>query len=141
VPTRLARFRRRFASLHVRRAVTHDGREWEIHIQRFQWRKPGEKYHDPVSDEGLAFLDEIVEVAWAAVTFPAAIVRSVRTRYRRVEAICWWPNEARMVWETDAAHVDAVAEELTRQLERGYEHVAPANATFLGFTDPPAGPD
>jgi hypothetical protein len=57
-----------------------------------------------------------------------------------VEAICWWPNEVRMVWETDAAHVEAVAEEVARQLEQGYEHLAPANATFVGFTDPPAGP-
>jgi hypothetical protein len=94
-----------------------------------------------VSDEGLAFLDEIVEAVWYVVSLPAAVVRSVRTPLRRVEAICWWPNEVRMVWQTDAAHVEAVAEQVARQLEQGYEHVAPANATFLGFTDPPAGPD
>jgi hypothetical protein len=41
----------------------------------------------------------------------------------------------------DLQHARAVAEQVARQLEQGYEHVAPANATFLGFTDPPAGPD
>src|SRR5262245_29335491 len=134
------RLRERFASLRVERARSADGREWEVHIQRFQWRPPGPKHDDPVSDEGLAFLDELVGALWFVVALPAAVVRSGRCRTRRVEAICWWPNEVRMVWETDAAHVEAVAAEFARQLEQGYEHLSPANASFVGFTDPPAGP-
>jgi hypothetical protein len=65
-----------------------------------------------MADEGLAFLDELVGAFWFVIALPAAVIRSSRSRTRRVEAICWWPNEVRMVWECqDRATFDRFAEE------------------------------
>jgi hypothetical protein len=38
-----------------------------------------------------------------------------------------------MTWVTDAEHVDAVVEQVARQLELGYSKIEPHRATFRGF--------
>ena len=118
------------------------------------WRSFGPRLIDDLDDSGFFFpLGMLLLLPIAALTLfvlpllvfvaeaPFAVGRALRSDARRVEAVCWWPNEIRLEWETTSQHARAVAEQVTRQLEQGYEHVAPANATFLGFTDPPAGPD
>lgn len=152
-----ARLRRRFATLHVSEARSFDGREWEVHVQRLRW-PPWRSVSTPFLDDldnwgffypvGALLLLPIALVTMVAIPLviflleaPFAVFRSLRSRTRRVEAICRWPNEIRMEWETSDEHVQAVAREVAEQLELGYEHLAPANARFLGFTDPPAGPD
>ena len=43
------------------------------------------------------------------------------------------PHAIRMTWRIDAAHVEAVAEQVARQLELGYERIEPHNAVFERF--------
>jgi len=40
-----------------------------------------------------------------------------------------------MTWRTDAAHASDVADQVGRQLELGYDRVAPHNAVLVGFGD------
>jgi hypothetical protein len=89
----------------------------------------------------VVLLSLVVSLLIAVVELPISIARGLFSSERRVEAICLWPNEIRMEWKTTREHAHEVAEAITRQLERGYEELEPANSTFLGFTDPPAGPD
>jgi hypothetical protein len=106
--------RARFASLRVERTRSADIREWEVHIHRFQWRPPGPRHDDPVSDEGLAFLDELVGALWFVIALPAAVVRSSRSRARR--ALFHWVTKTADgirvtdVWQ-DRATFDRFAEE------------------------------
>ena len=74
-----------------------------------------------------------VEVTlWEIVNAYRALFSDERT----VEASSRSPQVMRMTWRTDAVHVAAVADQVARQLELGYNRVQPHNALFEGFTDP-----
>jgi hypothetical protein len=123
-----------------------DGNEWKIYVARFQlprWRSadydgsPG-----PAAGQvGVLFIavdavlsliyDLLIPLLRMLVTAPFALMRSSRSSRRRIEALTLWPHEERYVWETDAANVERVVEEVATGLSRG-TFAQPAQAVFLG---------
>jgi hypothetical protein len=82
-----------------------------------------------------AALGLIASLLLVVVELPVSALRALVTDERTVEASCSGPQAMRMTWRTDAAHVGAVAEQVARQLELGYNRVEPHNAVFEGFAD------
>lgn len=63
-------------------------------------------------------------------------VRELFSSARWVEATADGLRHSRLTWRTDSAHVGAVADQVARQLELGYNRIEPHNAVFEGFADP-----
>lgn len=127
-----------------------DGREWVVRSYRFRrppWRPvdPGLGILDP--DEGIfvnvpglvlfVVLAPITLVVLPALVFAveawARLLRELVAPQRWVEATHAGPPGSRLMWLTDADREDAVAEQVARQLELGYERIQPHRARFLGF--------
>ncbi len=66
-----------------------------------------------------------------ALSLPAAVVRSRRSRTWTVEAVCWWPHEQRFRWSVDAADRDRVTAEIAEAIGEG-RWAQPAGAIFHG---------
>ncbi len=64
---------------------------------------------------------------------PAVALLSFFSGERFVEAAHGGPPSSRMTWRVPAALVAPVADQVTRQLELGYERIQPHNARFVGF--------
>ena len=75
----------------------------------------------------------IIPLVAMVVETPVAGLRALFTSERWVEAA--QEGSDRMTWRTDAAHAAAVADQVARQLELGYDRIAPHNAVFEGFGD------
>ena len=126
-----------------------DGREWVVRSYRFRrppWRPLGSLgLLDP--DEGLfvyvPFL--LLYVVLAPLTLlllpllaflveaPIRGVLALVSPRRWVEAVHEGAAPSRMTWVTDPEHLDAVVDQIGRQLELGYDRVQPHRARFLGF--------
>ena len=78
----------------------------------------------------------IVPLLVIVVEMPIAAVRALVSNDRWVEAESEGQPFDRMTWRTDTAHVVAVADQVARQLELGYDRIAPHNAEFEGFAQP-----
>jgi hypothetical protein len=130
----------------VRVVEAPDGTEWKIYVARFQlprWR-PADYEASPGSvarTEGGVFIivdaalslvyDLVVPLLRALVTAPFVLIGSSRSTRRRIEALTLWPHEERYVWETEAADVEPVVEQIAAGLGRG-RFAQPAEAIFLG---------
>jgi hypothetical protein len=128
------------------RATSPDGREWEVRRYRLRlprWRElsdPAEEIDDPVNaifSFALTLLLLLASVALLVVELPIALFRAAFTRKRWIEAVCRWPSEVRITWETSRDHERDVEAAVARQLELGYEHLRPANAVRVEMTKPP----
>jgi hypothetical protein len=75
----------------------------------------------------------IIPLLAVVVETPVAAVRALFSSERWVEAA--GGSSERLTWRTDAAHAAAVAEQVARQLELGYNRIEPHNAVFEGFGD------
>jgi hypothetical protein len=64
---------------------------------------------------------------------PVAAFPSLVFRVRYVEARHDGPPFSRMTWVVPASRVEAVVDQVARQLELGYDRIQPHNAQFLGF--------
>jgi hypothetical protein len=82
-----------------------------------------------------AVLGLLVSVVIVAVELPVNAYRALFGDERTVEAASRSPQTIRMTWRTDADHAPAVAEQVARQLELGWNRVQPHNAEFEGFHD------
>ena len=69
------------------------------------------------------------------VELPVAAARALFSDTRWIEAAREGQPPDRMTWRTDAAHALEVADQVARQLELGYDRVAPHNAELIGFGD------
>jgi hypothetical protein len=128
-----------------------DGRDWVVHGYRFRrppWRQLGSGFGllDPDEGFGLVYvpllLVYVVLAPLTLVVFPLVVFlaeAAVRAAWslvaspRWVEAVHEGPAFSRMTWVTDAGHEQAVVEQVSRQLELGYDRVQPHRARFLGF--------
>jgi hypothetical protein len=130
----------------VRVIAAPDGTEWKIYVARFQlprWRSSDyEGSPGPAAGQlGVLFLavdvvlsvvhDLLIPLVRMLVTAPVALMRSSRSSRRRIEALTLSPHEERYVWETDAADVERVVEQIAAGLGRG-TFAQPAQADFLG---------
>ena len=130
----------------VRVVLAPDGAEWKIYVARFQaprWHPSGYEETPKVAggEAGIALIavdavlsilnDLLIPVLRMLVTAPFALLRSSRSSRRRIEALTLWPHEERYVWETDAADVALVVEEIAAGLGRG-SFAQPADAIFRG---------
>lgn len=131
----------------VLRVQSPDGREWEVRHHRLllpPWRPiPYGVGADSV------FTMVIIGVFWTMaahvilpcicflVELPVALVRSAFSSRRRVSAVCWWPRQIKIVWETVQGEERRVAAEVAAALEKGYEGVHPEGARFVAMTPPP----
>jgi hypothetical protein len=77
-----------------------------------------------------------LSLVWIAVELPVNGCRALFSDDRTVEASSGPPQATRLTWRTGSAHAAAVADQVARQLERGYNRVEPHNAVFEGFADP-----
>jgi hypothetical protein len=82
-----------------------------------------------------AILGLLVSLVLVLVELPVNTYRALFSEERTVEAWSPAPQAMRLTWRTDAAHVAAVADQVARQLELGYNRVQPHNAVFEGFSD------
>jgi hypothetical protein len=130
------------------RTQSPDGRKWEVSVSRI--RLPSWHHSTFHPDEGsdyfvLAFEYLILApLFWfifplirAIVLFPIAIVRSLFSSTRWVEAVCRDPAEIRIVWKTKRAGANQIAAEIASRLRRGYEDLTPPEAEFVSMTEPP----
>jgi hypothetical protein len=128
-----------------------DGREWVVRSFRFR-RPPWRQFDltlglfDPDEGLGLVYVPLLL-LALLLAPFTLLILPclvfvgevggraawSLVASRRWVEAVHEGPPSSRMTWQTTQADSDAVAEQVTRQLEFGYDRVQPHNARFLGF--------
>jgi hypothetical protein len=112
------------------------------------WREGG---HTDVWDDSLgALLLHVVETLFLALLLPAvlfvlelpfAVGRSLVGRTGWVDAGCRWPGEIRITWRTTRGARRAVAAEIARRLEQGYEDVTPEGAELVEMTKPPGADD
>jgi hypothetical protein len=82
-----------------------------------------------------AVLGLLVSLLIVLVELPVNACRALVSDERTVEAASRSPQPMRLSWRTDAAHAAAVADQVARQLELGYDRVEPHNAVFEGFAD------
>jgi hypothetical protein len=130
----------------VRVVTAPDGTEWKLYVARFElprWR-PSDYEGAPASTQpaGLVFVavdavvslvdDLLLPLLRLIATTPFTVIRSSRLPRRRIEVLTLWPHEERYVWETDAAHVERVVDEIAAGLERG-TFAQPSEADFLGL--------
>lgn len=73
----------------------------------------------------------------AIVSLPLALVRSVLSSTRWIEAVCQEPAEIRIVWRTQRHVATEAAQEIARRLSRGYENLTPPDAELVSMTEPP----
>jgi hypothetical protein len=73
----------------------------------------------------------------ALVLLPIAVVRSVFSSTRWIEAVCRDPGEIKILWRTHRESAAQVADEITRRLGQGYENLTPPEAEFVSMTEPP----
>jgi hypothetical protein len=126
-----------------------DGREWQVRVRRFRpprWRQ-GEPLFTEDPDPWLfgigdvvlglvsAVLGLLVSIVIVAVELPVNAFRALFSDGRTVEAVSRSPQAIQLTWRTDAEHAAAVADQVARQLELGYDRVEPHNAAFEGFGD------
>ena len=133
----------------ARTVTAPDGREWHVRIHRF--RPPRWRQFEPLFSEdpdsflfglvdiflGLlsAILGLLLSVAMVAVELPVNAVRGLVSDERTVEASSGSPQPLRLTWRTDGGHAAAVADQVARQLELGWNRVEPHNAVFEGFPE------
>lgn len=134
----------------VLRARNPDGREWEVRVLRV--RRPLVRASFSASEaesgigwggaeaaaEGLVF-GVLLPLLVAVVDVPARWLLSFASSGRWVEAVCWWPNEIRVSWETTRAEARVVQRLAVDALAAGYAVHDLAGARYLGWSDPPAG--
>lgn len=77
----------------------------------------------------------IVPFLVIVVETPVAAVRALVSDTRWVEEARVGEGADCLTWRTDAAHAAGVFDQVARQLELGYDRVAPHNAAFVGFGD------
>jgi len=112
------------------RARSPDGREWELYVVRTIG--PPTPHYAPSRSLAFGPLDSYPPFLNPLAFLPAlfavgeALVRSVLLRFARgaggtryVEAVCWWPSEIRLTWETSGARVDGVVAALRQKLAQG----------------------
>jgi hypothetical protein len=130
----------------VRVVLAPDGTEWKIYVARFRfprWR-PSDYDQTPkvvggepgivliAADAVLSVLNDLlIPLLRFVVTLPFVLVGSSNSSKRTIEAVTVWPHEERYVWETDAADVQGVVDEVAAGLERG-TFAQPAQAIFYG---------
>jgi hypothetical protein len=127
-----------------------DGSAWRVRVYRFRaprWRQfGGSVSEDPAVtifwpvDIVLGVISAvvmglIVPLLVIVVEMPIAAVRALFSDTRWIEATREGQPPDRMTWQTDAANASEVADQVARQLELGYDRVAPHNAVLIGFGD------
>jgi hypothetical protein len=132
----------------ARRVTGPDGREWEVRVVRVrlpQWR--GSQF-DPWEEaagewHGVLLLLPFAVVYWVAVALftllvalPFALVLSLFSRTRWIEAETRWPAPILVRWRTTAARAEAAVEEIAEALSRGYD-VKVEDAELEAITESP----
>jgi hypothetical protein len=127
-----------------------DGRAWRIRVYRFRaprWRQFGGWVSEDPTVSIFVPVDFVLGVISAVVMglivpffvfvveIPIAAVRALFSDTRWIEATGVGLPPDRMTWRTDAVHASDVADQVARQLELGYDRVAPHNAVLIGFGD------
>jgi hypothetical protein len=108
------------------------------------WREGGRDvdHEDDALSVLLAFFEWLVlgllaPLVLVVLETPVAVARGVFGRTGWVDAVCRWPAEIRITWRTTRAERHAVADEIARRLERGYEGLTPERAELVAMTKPP----
>ncbi len=127
-----------------------DGKAWRIRVYRFRaprWRQFGGWVSEDPTVSIFVPIDLVLGVISAVVMglivpflvllgeLPVAAARALFSDTRWIEAAREGQPPDRMTWRTDAAHAPEVADQVARQLELGYDRVAPHNAELIGFGD------
>lgn len=119
------------------------GREWTVRSYRFR-RPPWRSFSFDLFP-GFDLLAFLFALPLAIVTLlilpalvfllelPATAVWTLFSNSRFVEAVYVGPPVSRMSWRTSAGSAEAVVDQVTRQLELGYQRIQPHRAEFLGF--------
>lgn len=135
------------------RATGPDGRAWEVCVVRFRrppWRSFTVDLEDDLDAFGpllpvlfflvalpLGFITVLVLPLLAFIAeLPLRGVSALLSTRRWVVAAHRGAIPSQMSWTTSESHAVAVAEQIARQLELGYERIQPHNAVFLGFSSP-----
>jgi hypothetical protein len=127
-----------------------DGRVWTISASRFRAPKWRDSHYDPHVDDGtfdwflVPFTWAWAVIVWfvvpaliALVALPVALLRSLFTSRRWIEARSNDVSPIVAVWVADRRDARLVADELADLLETGYEWRSPAGAEFVEMTEPP----
>jgi hypothetical protein len=121
----------------VNRAVRGpDGRDWLVRASTSRVARPVVRIESKEFSP-LAVIPGLV--AGGAILFAAAVrgavggIPSLLFRVRYVEARHDGPPFSRMTWVVPVDRVEAVVDQVARQLELGYDRIQPHNAQFLGF--------
>jgi len=130
-----------------------DGRQWVV--RSFRFRRPPWRPVDPSFGLGVLDPDESLLIALPALLLyvvlapfallvvplvvflleaPARVLWSLASTRRWVEAVHAGQARSSMTWTTDTDHVEAVVDQVARQLELGYERITPHRARFMGFS-------
>jgi hypothetical protein len=130
------------------RAQTPDGRTWDVSISRVRlpsWHhsdfEPGENGDLLVLAFAYLVLAPlfwfVLPLVRAIVLVPLALIRSLFSSTRWIEAVCRDPAEIRIIWRTDRTTAPRVAQDVASRLTRGYEDLTPPAAELVSMTEPP----
>jgi hypothetical protein len=132
----------------ARRVTGPDGREWEVRIVRVrfpQWRPSDFDPWEEACGErhGVLLLLPLALVYWLVnpllallVALPFALVRSLFSRRRWIEAEARFPAPILVRWRTTSARAEKAVGEIADALSRGYD-VKVKDAELESMTEPP----
>ena len=131
----------------VRRVRGPDGREWEVRVVRVRFPRWRPSDFDPW-EEGLGYFEAVLlliplallywfVIPLLAVVFalPFALIRSVFSTTRWIEAATRWPAPVLIRWRTTATDAEGACDEITAALSRGYD-VKVEHAELVHMTEP-----
>ena len=129
-----------------RRVAAADDWTWEIYVRRVQlpaWRRSEllDEPDDPVTrfDAIWSLLtapfflitDVLAPILRIVIGLPFALVRAIRPRVWKIEAVSFWPHEERYVWTTTRSDRARVLDEIADALEHR-RFAQPRGAIFHG---------
>jgi hypothetical protein len=135
--------------VRTRKSRSPDGLEWKISVHRFRLPAWYQSQFDPWDDDaqlsmvviGYVFVAPIMwfllPLARMLVELPVAMLGSVGSDSRWIEARTTWPAENTILWRVDRECAAAAADHIATHLRAGYENLTPASAEIVAMTPPP----
>ncbi|MBA3716762.1 MAG: hypothetical protein H0W87_00855 [Actinobacteria bacterium] len=131
------------------RQVERGSRTWIVRSYRFSW-PPWRAFWPEAETDGLfwstsltGFLINLVFAPFTLLVIPLLVfpieaagrgVFALASNRRQVDAAPEGEPPILLRWVTDAAHEEAVVEQIAHQLALGYPKIEPHRARFLGFS-------
>ena len=79
----------------------------------------------------------LLPLARMLVELPVAMIRSIGSGSRWIEARTLWPAENVILWRVDRDGAAAAAHHIATHLGSGYENLTPSGAEIVAMTPPP----